>query len=206
MKTIRFVAALSILAYAVYAEDAKKTWNFDSDKVGSLPKGFASQVGQWKVVADPSAPSRSNVLAQQAKSSGSTFNLTLIDEPICKDVDISVKMRAIEGSEDQGGGLVWRAKDKMNYYIARYNPLEDNYRVYKVEDGRRAQLQSANTKGDKEWHTLRVTMTGDHIQCYLDGKKHLDVKDSTFSGAGKIGLWSKADAQSHFDDLTLTGK
>jgi hypothetical protein len=120
-----------------------------------------------------------------------------------KDVDVSVRLKAVAGANDQGGGLVWRAKDAKNYYIARYNHLEDNYRVYKVVDGKRTMFLSANITHDDAWHPLRVTMVGDHIECYYDGKKYLDVRDSTFPGAGKIGLWSKSDAQSHFDDLTL---
>jgi len=123
-----------------------------------------------------------------------------------KNVDISVKMKAVAGKEDQGGGLVWRAMDSNNYYVARYNPLEDNYRVYRVEQGRRIQLQNADIKHSEGWHTLRVRMEGDHIQCYYDGGKYLDVKDSTFQVSGKIGLWTKADAQSHFDDLTMSGE
>jgi hypothetical protein len=102
--------------------------------------------------------------------------------------------------------LVWRAMDSNNYYAAWYNPLEDNYRVYRVEQGRRIQLQNADIKHSEGWHTLRVRMEGDHIQCYYDGGKYLDVKDSTFQAAGKIGLWTKADAQSHFDDLTMSGE
>jgi hypothetical protein len=99
-----------------------------------------------KIVADPNAPSRPSVLAQLAINSGSTFNLILVSGRNNKNVDISVKMKAVAGKEDQGGGLVWRAKDSNNYYVARYNPLEDNYRVYKVEQGRRIQLQSADIK------------------------------------------------------------
>jgi hypothetical protein len=179
----------------------KTTWNFDADQAGEAAKGFSKEVGEWKVTADDSAPSKPNVLAQTAKNSGSTFNVVLVADPKYKDVEVSVRMKAIAGDEDQGGGLVWRAKDVKNYYIARFNPLEDNYRVYKVVDGRRIQLASADIKATPGWHTLKVEMAGDHIQCYFDEKRYLDVKDDTFKEAGKIGLWSKADAQSHFDDL-----
>ena len=90
--------------------------------------------------------------------------------------------------------------------MARYNPLEDNYRLYKVEKGRRSELQSADIKHSEGWHTLRVTMEGDHIQCFYDGKKVLEAKDLTFQEPGQIGLWTKADAQSLFDDLKAKGK
>jgi len=177
------------------------TWSFDKDKVGDTPKGFSSEVGEWRISADDSAPSKPNVLAQKAKNSGSTFNVVLLADSSYKDVEVSVKMKAVAGGEDQGGGLVWRAKDVKNYYVARFNPLEENYRVYKVVDGKRIQLGSAEIKATPGWHTLRVAMVGNHIECYFDDKKQLDAKDETFQGPGKLGLWSKADAQSHFDDL-----
>ena len=100
--------------------------------------------------------------------------------------------------------MVWRAKDKKNYYICRYNPLEDNLRVYKVVDGKRTMFKGDKTPGDEKWHTLRVTMTGSKIACYFDGRKYLEADDATFPDAGMIGLWSKADAQSYFDDLTVS--
>jgi len=178
-------------------------WTFDSDTAGTVAKSFTNQFGMWQVMADPTAPSKPNVLAQLAKSGGSEFNVTLINGTNFKDVDVSVQMKAVAGRTDQGGGLVWRAKDGKNYYIARYNPLEDNFRVYRVEDGKRTQLATADVERKEGWRIVRVTMKGDEIACYLDGKKHLSAKDSTFKEAGKIGLWSKADAQSHFDDLTV---
>jgi hypothetical protein len=183
-----------------------KSWNFDSDSVGAIAKGFTNDFGAWQVIGDPSAPSRPNVLAQTAKNASADFNVTLMSSTSYKDVDLAVKVKAVAGRIDQGGGLVWRAKDSKNYYIARYNPLEDNFRVYKVADGRRTEFQSATIKHVDGWHTLRVTMAGDHIECYYDGKKYLDVRDSSFSDAGKMGLWTKADAQSHFDDLTVEGR
>jgi hypothetical protein len=183
-----------------------KSWNFDSDATGATAKGFTNEFGTWQVTADANAPSKPNVLAQVAKSPGPDFNVTLIGGTNLKDVDVSVQMKAVDGKNDQGGGLVWRAKDGKNYYIARYNPLEDNFRVYKVVSGRRTEFQSATIKHTDGWHTLRVTMAGDHIECYYDGKKYLDVKDSTLVDAGRIGLWTKSDAQTHFDDLTANGK
>ena len=205
-RIIVFIFLVLLASGPVAAQTSQKIWNFDGDKPGSIPEGFAAGVGDWKIVADPSAPSRPNVLAQAAHNSGSTFNLIWTSEVSSKTVDIAVKMKAIAGTEDQGGGLAWRGKDANNYYVARYNPLEDNYRVYKVEKGRRIQLQSADIKHTEGWHTLHVTMNGDHIQCYYDGQKYLDVKDSTFPEPGKIGLWTKSDAQSHFDDLSIISK
>ena len=129
--------------------------------------------------------------------------MALARETSYTNVDITVKLKSIAGQIDQGGGVVWRARDAKNYYIARYNPLENNYRVYKVEEGKRTQLGTSDITRSEGWHTLRVTMTGQRIECYYDGKKYLKVSDSTFKEAGKIGLWKKADAQTHFDDLIV---
>jgi hypothetical protein len=205
-RRVIIVTCIILLAASLTAQNLEKIWDFDSDKTGEIPEGFTNEVGDWKVISDSMAPSKPNVLAQLAKNSVSTFNIILITNTSYKNVELSVKIKAITGKEDQGGGVVWRAKDTKNYYVARYNPLEDNYRVYKVEKGRRSQLQSADIKHSEGWHTLRVTMHGDRIEGYYDGKKYLDVKDSTFGEWGQIGLWTKADAQSHFDDLTVIGK
>jgi len=115
-------------------------------------------------------------------------------------------MKPIAGRLDQGGGIVWRAADAKNYYLARYNPLEDNYRLYHVVAGKRTLLKDTTLPHTAGMHTLRVTMTGDHIVCYYDGQAYLDHHDTQFSGSGKIGLWTKADAQTQFDNLTLRGQ
>jgi hypothetical protein len=184
---------------AIAADEPATVWNFESDPPGKIAKGFSAQVGTWEVARDGD----NRVLAQKASNDDDTFNVVFVDVTKYKDVDISVRLKAVAGELDRGGGLVWRAKDKDHYYIARYNPLEDNFRVYKVQAGKRTQFQSARTPGDTKWHTLRVTMTGTKIACYLDGTKYLEVDDATFSEAGRIGLWSKADARSYFDDLKV---
>ena len=196
------VTSIFILDSA-YSEE-KGLWIFDAEQVGAIAKGFTAERGEWKVSAEATAPSPPNVFAQQASNSASTFNLALITETSYKNVDLSVKMKAVAGKEDQGGGLVWRAKDKDNYYVARYNPLEDNYRLYKVVKGKRSQLKSADIKHTDGWHTLRVVMKGNLIQCYYDGQKYLETTDGTFAEPGKIGLWTKADARTQFDDLTAS--
>jgi hypothetical protein len=206
MRIAAMIILVSALAWVgLAAQDEKAVWNFDSDKPGAIAKGFTSVTGKWEVLADDTAPSKPNVLAQLAKSSGSTFNMTLVNDTGYKDVDITVAMKAISGVTDQGGGIVWRAKDEKNYYIARHNPLEDNYRLYHVVNGSRSELKSADIPSTPGWHTLRVAMAGDHIQCWYDGKKYLDANDPTFKDAGKMGLWTKSDARTYFDDLTVMG-
>lgn len=193
---------LPFFSTAFAAEEVMKTWNFDNDTLGEIAQGFTNEVGKWLVVDSD----KGKALAQTAQNPNSTFNITLITETNAKDVDISVKMKAVAGEIDQGGGLVWRAKDAKNYYLARYNPLEDNYRLYKVVEGKRSLLQNADLEHSAGWHTLHIKMEEDRITCYYDGKKYLEHNDATIVDAGRIGLWSKADAQSQFDDLTFSGR
>src|SRR5215469_4187968 len=203
-RTIVLTAALvGLTGSARAANPAQRVWDFEDGSVGQLSAGFRSEVGTWAVAKD----AENNVLAQSAKNPDSIFNVVLVTDTNASDVDLSVRLKAIAGNDDQGGGVVWRARDKSNYYLARYNPLEDNYRLYKVEKGKRTMFKNADIKASPGWHTLRVTMKGNHIECYYDGKKYLEADDNTFPEAGMIGLWSKADARSYFDDLTLeTGK
>ena len=177
-------------------------------KIGELPKSWkAAKTHEgpgsvWRVLDDSTAPG-GKVLAQtSAEGPKPLYNLCIAEDAKFADVDISVSLKANAGQIDQGGGPIWRCRDADNYYIARWNPLEDNFRVYKVEKGKRTQLGTADVKlpGDK-WHVLRVVQKGGDIQCYLDGKLYLTVKDATFPKAGKIGLWTKADAQTSFAEL-----
>ena len=209
------VVALGALAIAVArAEESKeRAFKFNKDDVGKVPAGWkAEQTGKgeasvWKVVADETAPSKSGyVLAQTAKGPNAVFNLCVVQDSKYKDVELSVAFKAVAGELDQGGGFVWRYKDRDNYYVARMNPLEDNFRVYKVVGGKRStEFQSAELKVPAgEWHALKVRMAGDHIECFLDDKKYLDVRDGTFTAARKVGLWTKADARTAFDQFRLT--
>ncbi len=207
------VFALNVALLA--ADDKVRNFTFGKDDVAKVPSGWtAAKTGKgegsvWKVAADPTAPSKKGyVLAQTAVGPNALFNLCVADDTSYTDVEITVAFKPVKGDKDQGGGLVWRYQDANNYYLARFNPLEDNYRLYKVAAGKRIQLA---TKEDLkaaagEWHTLKVMMRGDQIECSLNGKQYLEAKDTTFTKAGKIGLWTKADAQTFFDDLKVSGK
>jgi hypothetical protein len=214
MRWINMAAAIvlvGLLAGPLVAGEGKtRTFQFNKEEVGKVPSGWEAVVSAWKVVEDSTAPSKKGlVLAQTAESSSQVFNLCVAKDTNYKDVEVSVSFKAIKGKNDQGGGIVWRYQDAKNYYIARMNPLEDNYRVYKVVAGKRIQLDTKEslTVKAEEWHTLKIKMVGDHIECFLDGKKQLDAKDDTFQKAGKVGLWSKADAQTYFDNFAvISGK
>jgi hypothetical protein len=197
---------------AASAEELR--FGFDREPAGGLPPGWTiaatrpgGPLAEWRITADPKAPSAPNVLAitKIHDDSGDVFNLCWTNEVRFLDGSIEVSIRADSGKEDQGGGLIWRARDADNYYVARYNPLENNFRLYYVKDGRRKQLASADIRGVKssEWFRLKIVHTGDRMEAYLNDRKYLEATDRTFTKAGGIGLWSKADAASSFDDLAV---
>jgi hypothetical protein len=213
MKTLSLLTFQLVFACLAFAgDDTGRRITFAGAKVGELPTGWKvaktgkGTGGAWKVVADKDAPG-GLALAQTKADKTATFNLCILEESKYKDLDLTVSFKAMAGDTDQGGGLVWRLRDGDNYYIARVNPLEDNFRLYKVEAGSRKQLATADIEAAAgQWHTLRIVHQGNHIECYLNAKKYLDARDDAFGGAGKIGLWSKADAQTRFAGLIVKGK
>jgi hypothetical protein len=193
-------------------DDHRQTIRFAKSELGTVPKGWKvdktgkGEGSQWEVVTDKTSPSKTGfVLAQTAKSPRPVFNLCVVEDSKFGDVEIEVAFKSVAGKVDQGGGPVWRYQDADNYYIARMNPLENNYRFYKVIDGRRTQL--ATKEGIKvplgEWHTLEIEHVGNRIECELDGKVILSAIDDSIKKAGKVGLWTKADAHTYFDNFVF---
>jgi hypothetical protein len=196
--------------------------NFDKDDEGKAPKGFIfgltgkGKPGVWVVRKDPAAPSAPNVLAQtDADPVSYRFPLCVYEGFSGRDVDLSVRYKPVSGKEDQAAGIVWRYQDPDNYYIVRANANENNVVLYKVEKGRRTDLAlvgKGRTYGAKapvpagEWGTLRVVAVGNRFEVYSNGTKLYEVQDSTFPMAGKLGLWTKADSVTLFDDLTINAK
>ena len=182
------------------------TINFENGVIDKLPDGFSQtatgklQKLNWKIVND----NGNKVVAQSVKNEGDYFNLLMLDKLKYQDLALTVKLKAVAGEEDQGGGLVWRYIDNNNYYIARCNPLEHNFRLYHVVNGNRKQLISVESDIKAGiWFTMTIEMRGNKISCSLNGKKMIEATDDTFKSAGNIGLWTKADAISYFDDLTI---
>lgn len=190
------------------------TFDYEKYSVGKLPFGW-TQVStgggatKWQVLKDQG----NNVLAQTYNENpGSHFNLAINNEIEVKNVDLSVRLRGVGGRKDQGGGLIWRYTDPQNYYVLRANPLENNVVLYKVEEGIRTDLPLVGkglTYGidvpimGNGWHTLRVTVKEVLFTVYLDNKELFKVRDDTFEDSGKVGLWTKSDAVSYFDDFTI---
>lgn len=191
-------------------DDAETVFNFDQDVSGKLPAGWriahdaSGDYGVWSVVKDEDAASKPNVLFQSGHDrKGNQFNLAIAREQRYKDTEVELLFKAIAGDEDQGGGPVWRYKDAGNYYVCRANPLENNFRVYKVVNGHRKEMQSADVKiPTAQWHTIKASMVGHHIKCWLNGKLYLELDDETFD-QGNIGVWTKADAQTYFDNVEV---
>ncbi len=182
-------------------------FNFENYQLGQTPPGWSvsltgrGKMCSWSILSD----NGNKVLAQtSSETSDYRFNIVTNNTLSYKDVEISVRFKAVKGNGDQGGGPVWRYVDENNYYVARANPLENNYRLYKVVNGNRIQLKSANIKmTDGKWYNLKIVMKGNNIQCYFNGKPKLQATDNTFKNAGKIGLWTKSDAATWFDELNI---
>jgi hypothetical protein len=207
MKTI----AISILSTLMLASVvlAQTVVNFDNLKTGAPPPGWtATKTGtgaaKWTVEQDPTAPSGPNVLKQSGQA---TYPVCIKDDTSLKDGFVEVKFKPISGKEDQAGGVVWRAKDSNNYYIARANALEDNVTIYDTLNGRRVERKRTDMKvASNEWHTLRVDFQGSHFTVTLDGKKALEWDDVKIKDAGKVGVWTKADSVTLFDDFAYGSK
>ncbi len=189
-------------------------YNFDSEAAGRMPAKFhgaltgQGEKSEWVVKADSSAPSQPNVLAQLSNDKTDyRFPLAIADEGSFQNLEMSVKFKAVSGEVDRAAGMAFRLRDANNYYVVRANALENNYRLYHVVNGRRVQFAGANVKvAPGEWHELRVDCVGNHITCYFDNEKKIDATDETFKEAGKVGLWTKADSVTYFDDLRVSAK
>ena len=182
--------------------------NFENSKAGEVPQGFTMtstgkpQTLDWKITANDE---KIKSAVQMARNNGDYYNLLVLDNMFYQDFSMTVSINAIEGKEDQGGGLVWRYVDNNNYYIARFNPLEKNFRFYKVVNGNRKQLQSvACDVNQGEWFDMKIKMSGSQIACYINNKKLIETTDDTFKDAGLTGFWTKADAVTSFDNFTIT--
>ncbi len=198
------IIGAGLLAGAAHAA----TDNFDDAKPGPLPahwdgKWTGTQTGdgtaKWSIEKDDTAPSKPHVLKQSGEAE---YPVAFKNDTALKDGFVEVKFKPVAGKEDQAGGVVWRAKDVNNYYIARANALEDNVTIYHTIDGRRVSFKSIGTKvASGVWHTLRVDFKGNQFTVTFDGQKVIEASDESFTAAGKVGVWTKADSMTLFDDF-----
>ena len=194
------------------------TVDFEKGEKGTLPANFtAVSIGgapvSWVIVEDSTAPAGTKVLAQtSADKTGNRYPVCVYDDLTARDVDASVQFKPVSGTVDQAAGIVWRFRDKDHYYIVRANALESNVVLYKVEKGVRTDLKlKRKTSGygmksavpNGKWSTLRVTAVGDTFEVFINGKKLYEVQDTTFVEAGKVGVWTKADSVTYFDNFKV---
>jgi hypothetical protein len=189
-------------------------WTFDGP-LGAPPAGWRVETtnpaeqgahARWEIRAAADAPSPPACLAlvDARGGTGQAYNLCWTPDVARADVDLEVAVRKGGGAEDAGGGPAWRIASAGDYYLARWNPLEYNLRLYYVAGGKRVELASADVYADLDaWHRIRVTHVGAHVECAFDGRVLLRVDDATHAAAGGVGVWTKADATTSFDDLRL---
>ena len=214
--SINYLSLLILATATVVGYAASRTVDFAGDTVGQPPKGFVfgytakvGAPGTWVVQAEGT----NQYLAQtNADATRSRYPVAVANDVSAADVDVSVRFRPVSGRVDQAAGLVWRFQDEDNYYLVRANALEDNVVLYKVERGRRTDLPvkgQGRTYGKAaqvpaaQWSTLRVVANGPRFEVFFNGGKLYEVEDATFAAAGRVGVWTKADSVTHFDDLTI---
>jgi hypothetical protein len=216
----RVSLAAALLATALGFPAAAQTITFEtSGPAGSTPQGFTvamtnkGKPAEWKLQEVAGAPSgRFAVVQASVDKPSARFPLLVYDGLTVADADVSVKFKPVSGVEDQAAGLVWRYRDPNNYYVVRANALEDNVVLYIVKDGRRTDLPlkgKGKTYGVKapvsktDWSALAVSVRGDTFTVSFNGEALYQVEDKTFTGPGKVGLWTKADSVMLFDDLVI---
>jgi hypothetical protein len=219
MRLANLLIVLVAFGATMIVHGATRKVDFSDDTVGQPPKGFefghtakSGAPGKWIVEAD--GPNK-YLVQTDPDSTRSRFPIAVLSEVSAADMDLSVRFKPVSGRVDQAAGLVWRYRDQDNYYIVRANALEDNVVLYKVENGKRTDLPvkgEGRTYGKKaevptaQWSTLRVVANGPRFEVYLNGTKLYEVEDGTFTQPGKVGVWTKADSVTQFDDLTVVRK
>jgi hypothetical protein len=211
--------ALVVLGATLLVHGSTRKVDFSDDTVGGPPKGFefgftaeAGAPGKWVIEAEGS---NQYLVQTDPDSTRSRFPVAVLSEVSAADLDLSVRFKPVSGRVDQAAGVVWRYRDQDNYYIVRANALEGNVVLYKVENGKRTDLPlkgEGRTYGKKadvpagQWSTLRVVVTGPRFEVHFNGARLYEVEDGTFTQAGKVGVWTKADSVTQFDDLTILTK
>jgi hypothetical protein len=216
---MRIFTLLAVMTLGLALQPGTRKIDFSEDTVGQPPKGFefgltakVGAPGKWLVEAEGA----NKYLAQtDADSTNARFPVAVLADFRAADLDLSVRFRPVSGRVDQAAGIVWRFQNQDSYYIVRANARENNVVLYKVENGKRTDLPlkgEGRTYGKKapvpaaQWSTLRVVATGPLFEVYFNGAKLYEVEDKTFTQPGKLGVWTKADSVTHFDDLTVVTK
>ncbi|NTV43936.1 MAG: pyruvate, phosphate dikinase, partial [Syntrophobacteraceae bacterium] len=131
------------------------------------------------------------------------FPLVVVKDWQMGDGIIRVRVKPVRGNIDRAGGIAFGLKDVCHYFSFRINALEDNVVLFEYEDCKRFQRQSASMKIlPNEWHDLRVEIKGNTIQGYVNDQLVIDHEAQRIPG-GHVGLWTKADSVTLFEDLQV---
>ncbi|GFE57574.1 family 16 glycoside hydrolase [Geobacter sp. AOG1] len=198
-----FSGFILLFAAVASAGTGRAYWTFDADPVGGLPAGMHGFSGKWLVRAEANAPSKPNALCQTGSAH---YPALALSDKVYRDVMISTRFKPISGTEDQAAGIIFRIQDKDNYYILRANALENNVNIYRYQGGSRSVIkESSKTVFSGQWQELRVEVKGNRIRGYLNGELAVEANDDVFK-AGKVGLWTKADSVTCFDNVEVTAE
>ena len=180
---------------------APASWNFDADATGGTPSGSEVFSGNWVVRAEADAPSKPNALCQVGDAE---FPALALGASVFGDLTLTMRFKPISGKVDQAAGIIARVQDNNNYYIIRANVLETNVNLYKYAGGRRSGIKDGGAKvAQGQWQELRFAVTGDRLRGFLNGHLVVEATDATYK-AGRVGLWTKADSVTCFDDVVVT--
>jgi hypothetical protein len=191
-----------------------KIINFDTSTLGKMPSGWSAAVTnggpapKWQVLKDGSAPTQPYVLALTSHDAANHSPLAILDTMDVRDADVSVRLKPLTGHVDQSGGIVFRYRDSNNYYVVRANALENSVAVFKVQNGQTTPL-CAGVRHDipaNAWSILKVAVRGDKFQVYVNHRRILQAQDGTFGATGKVGLSTKGDSATYFDDFRVYPK
>jgi hypothetical protein len=205
---------LTLLLSLGFVAAPGKVFNFDNDTIGKTPPGWTvamtnrGALPQWQVVKDQTAPTQPYVLAQVSHDATDRCPLAIFDGLSVQNGDVSVRMKPVSGHENRAGGVVFRYRDPNNYYLVRANALSKDVIIYKVLNGTRTQITSGvpHEIPTNAWSILKVSVRGNRFQVYVNHHRILQGEDSTFRGAGKVGLWTVADSVTYFDDFRVYPK
>lgn len=197
--------AIELFLAALVSGASAQPISFGSDAIGAQPQGWrcgvtGSGIPHWVVASEPGTMGDRKVLLQDGRGS---FPWCVKKDRVLTDGFVETRLKPISGHEDQAGGVVWRWKDGDHYYVARANALENNVSLYYVEGGSRKALKYADAPVAKaSWHTLRVDFSGTHMAVSLDGKRYIEVDDKHIAGPGAVGVWTKSDSVTAFDQFS----
>jgi hypothetical protein len=211
-RTLTLGLALALIASACEGTPAIKfetpgpgaptgSWSFDSDPTGGAPAGAEIFSGSWVVRAEADAPSEPNALCQVGNAE---FPALALGAGVYGDLTVTMRFKPISGNVDQAAGIIARVQDQGNYYIIRANVLETNVNLYKYAGGRRSGIKDGSVKvTNGQWQELRLEVVGDRLRGFLNGQLVVEATDATYK-AGRVGLWTKADSVTCFDDVVVT--